>query len=116
MDQCYSHQGRAIVELRVRCLASLFKRVVHLTSDGQGAFEQWPGLVRLAQVPQDQGKVAQAGGDGGMAGSVGSFVDGQGAFEQWPGVVWLAQVPQHGSEVVQNGGDGGVVWAVGSLG
>jgi len=41
--------------------------------DGQGAFLQRPGCLRLPQGVQDRGEVAQAGGDGGVAGPVGGI-------------------------------------------
>ena len=84
--------------------------------DGQGALQQRPGVLRLAEVPQDQGEVAQADGDSGVVGSVGGLVDGQGAFQQRPGVLRLAEVLQDRGEVVQADGDSGVVGSVGGLG
>ena len=69
--------------------------------DGQRAFLQRPGLLRLTQVPQDRGEVVQGGGDIGVVGAVGGLVDGQRAFLQRPGLLRLPQVPQDRGEVVQ---------------
>ena len=75
--------------------------------DGQRAFLQRPGLLRLPQVPQDRGQVVQAGGDGGVVRAVGGLGDGQRAFLQRPGPLRLPQVPQDQGQVVQVGATSG---------
>ena len=68
--------------------------------DGQGAFLQRPGLLGLAQVPQDRREAVQARCDVGVVGAVGGLGDGQGAFLQLPGLLGLRQIPQYDGEVV----------------
>ena len=88
----------------------------HGLLDGQRAFLQRPGPLRIPQVLQDLGQVVQAGGDGGVVRAVGGLGDGQRAFLQRPGLLRIPQVPQDLGQVVQVGGDVGVVRAVGGLG
>ena len=90
-------------------------RAVGGLGDGQRAFLQRPGRLRLPQVLQDQGQVVQAGGDVGVVRAVGGLGDGQRAFLQRPGPLRMPQVLQDRGQVVQVGGDVGVVRAVGGL-
>ena len=83
--------------------------------DGQRAFLQRSGLLRLAQVPQDLGQVVQVAGDIGVVRAPCGLGDGQRAFLQRPGPLQIPQVPQDQGQVVQADGDVGVVRAISGL-